>query len=128
MVELVNEKKQIVFGKDSVVIQKYIAGIKGGRALDATGVTADVIEAGHVIITDGKGVYKPMPVSGSAYSSLPESHSFVGILVSSISTKNPAAAIMTIGQVNEAALPFALPEGFKAACPNIQFIKDEEVK
>lgn len=128
MVELVNEKKQIVFGKDNIVIQKFIAGIKGGRALDVTGVTADVLEAGHVIITNGAGVYKPMPVSGSAYAPLPGSHSYAGILVSSISVKSPAAAIMTIGQVNEKALPYALPEGFKAACPNIQFIQDEEAK
>ena len=73
-----NEKKQIVFGDDSIVIQKWISGIKGGRTLDATGFTG-VIKAGHVIITDGKGVYKPMPVSGEAYAELPGGYTYAGI-------------------------------------------------
>lgn len=128
MVNFANEKETVIFGKDNIVIQKFIAGIKGGRALDVTGVTADVISAGHIIITDGKGTYKPMPVSGASYASLPESHSYAGILVSSISTKRPSAAIMTMGQVNEAALPYAVPAAFKTAFPAIQFIKDEEGK
>lgn len=33
-----NEREQVVFGDDSIVIQKYISGIKGGRTLDVTGL------------------------------------------------------------------------------------------
>ncbi len=128
MVDLVNEKNTVVFGNDSIVIQKFLAGIKGGRALDVTGFSPEVINAGHIIITDGNGVYKPMPVSESAYASLPDGYSYAGILVNSILTSKPAAAIMTIGQVNEAALPYGVPADFKTACPHIEFIKDEESK
>lgn len=128
MVDLVNEKNTVVFGNDNIVIQKFIAGIKGGRALDVTGFSAEVINAGHVIITDGNGVYKPMPVSESAYAALPDGCSYAGILVNSILASKPAAAIMTIGQVDEAALPYEVPADFKAACPRIEFIKDEESK
>ena len=63
-IELTNQnREQIVFGKDSIVIQKYFSGIKGGRSLDvAADFPLDVIHAGHVIITDGAGTYKPMPI------------------------------------------------------------------
>lgn len=128
MVDLVNGKEQVVFGNDSIVIQKFIAGIKGGRALDVTGYTESVIKAGHVIIASADGVYKPMLVSGEAYAALPESHTIKGILVSSILTSKPMAAIMTIGQVNSEALPYAVPAGFADACPHIELIKDEESK
>lgn len=123
-----NEKKQIVFGDDSIVIQKWISGIKGGRTLDATGFTG-VIKAGHVIITDGKGVYKPMPVSGAAYAELPGGYTYAGVLYRSISASKPAASIMTWGEVNAVAVPYAMDSilsAFKEACPHIGFIKDEE--
>lgn len=59
---LVNERKQVVFGKDSIVIQKWIAGIKGGRSLKVTDFPLDVIASGHVIIKDSQGEYLPMPI------------------------------------------------------------------
>lgn len=177
MVNLVNERNQVVFGKDNIVIQKFIAGIKGGRALVVTDFPKDVIEAGHVIIKLATGAYAPMPLvkedaykvkevttgasvkglytkSGSSYvacgdsdvavegttyyekvegenyiyGSLPAGAAYVGILVASISKSRPAASIMTIGQVNIAAVPFAMTSilsAFKSACPHIEFIQDE---
>ena len=73
-----NEREQIIFGDDSIVIQKYISGIKGGRTLDVTGFSEKVIKAGHIIIRkDSDGTYKPMPVTNDAYAALPEGHSTV---------------------------------------------------
>lgn len=65
MLNVVNESKEIITGLDSVTIQKWISGIKGGRTLtiDST-FPLSVIHAGHVIITKD-GVYKPMPVTNS---------------------------------------------------------------
>lgn len=127
--DLSAKKEQIVFGDDSVVIQKYISGIKGGRTLDVTGYTEKVLKAGHVIVTDGNGAYKPMPVSGAAYGELPAGHSYAGVLYRSILTAQPAASIMTWGEVNSEAVPYpmtSIMEAFKATCPHIDFIKDEE--
>jgi len=123
-----NEKEKILFGQDNIICPKFISGIVGGRTLDVTGITATTISAGHVIITDGNGKYKPMPVasSGTAYDSLPSSWSYAGILYRSVLTKRPSASIMTNGQVNTEAAPYALPSGFAAACPFIQTVKDEE--
>lgn len=126
---LTQGKKQVIFGDDSIVIQKWISGIKGGRTLDVTGFSDKVIKAGHVIITDGNGTYKPMPVSGEAYGELPASHSYAGVLYRSIATDSPAASIMTWGEVNSEAVPYpmtAILDAFKTACPHIDFIKDEE--
>ena len=123
------KKKQIVFGEDSVIVQKWIAGIKGGRALDVTGITDKVLSAGRVIVTNGKGTYKPLPIKGGAYDALPEGYSYVGILYRSIRTEEAGASIMTEGQVNEIAAKNAngvdVPAAFKTACPLIEFITDE---
>lgn len=123
------KKKQIVFGEDSVIVQKWIAGIKGGRALDVTGITDKVLRAGRVIVTNGNGTYKPLPIKGGAYDVLPEEYSYVGILYRSIRTEEAGASIMTEGQVNEIAAKNAngvdVPAAFKTACPLIEFITDE---
>lgn len=141
--DLSAKKEQIVFGNDSVVIPKYISGIEGGRTLDMTGYTDKVLKAGHVIITDGKGTYKPMPVTPettteegesavttpAGYGTLPTGYSYAGVLYRSILTADPAASIMTWGKVNSEAAPYPMTTilaAFKTACPHIEFVKDEE--
>ena len=127
---LVGEKEQIVFGKDSIVIRQYGHTIPGGKVLDVTGFTPKVIESGHVIIKSADGVYKPMPLSGEAYASLPDNHTYAGVLYRSILTAKPAASILVAGVVNEKALPFAISSiksAFVAACPHIIFESDEPV-
>ena len=129
--DLTPKKNQVVFGDDSVVIQKYISGIKGGRTLDVTEVYEKVIKAGHLIIKNVEtGVYKACPVATDIFRQPAESWKYVGVLYRSIPVSNPAASIMTMGEVNEAAMPFQFAEGAKEAflkdCPHIVFIKDEE--
>lgn len=152
MYNAVNERTGIEFGKDSITVQKFIAGIKGGRILTIDdGYPLDVVLSGHVIITDGDGTYKPMPLvqktEGSGdnatpltdadgkpvheYGQLPGGYSYAGILYRSLRAKKPAASIMTNGQVNSACVPYAMDDilaAFKAACPLIEFIKDEEAQ
>ena len=126
--DLTPNKQQVVFGDDSIVIQKYISGIKGGRTLDVTGFAASVIKAGHVIIVKN-GTYAPMPVEGNAYAALPEGAAYAGVLYRSIPAAKPAASIVTWGEVNSVAAPYpmdAILAAFKTACPHIDFIKDEE--
>lgn len=127
---LVNGKEGIIFGNDSVVIVKYGHSLQGGRVLDMTGFTADVLHAGHVIIKDANGNYKPMPLAegGAAYAALPASHTYVGVLYRSILTKKPAASILIDGVVNEKALPYAITtikSAFVTAVPHIVFVEDE---
>lgn len=126
--DLSPKKNAVVFGDDSIVIQKYISGIKGGRTLDVTGFAENVIKAGHVIIVK-EGKYMPMPVADGEYAALPEGAAYVGVLYRSILAAKPAASIMTWGEVNAVAVPYAMDTilaAFKTACPHIDFIKDEE--
>ena len=126
--DLSPKKSAVVFGEDSIVIQKYISGIKGGRTLDVTGFAENVIKAGHVIIVK-EGKYMPMPVSGEAYAALPSGAAYAGVLYRSVLAAKPAASIMTWGEVNEVAVPYPMNTilaAFKTACPHIDFIKDEE--
>lgn len=127
---LAGEKHEVVFGNDSIVIRKYGHSLAGGRVLDVTDYAKKTILAGHVIITDGNGNYKPMPVDGDAYATLPEGYACAGVLYRSILAAKPAASILTAGVVNEKALPYAISSiktAFVAACPHIMFESDEPV-
>lgn len=138
--ELNNEKEQIIFPNDDVIIQKYISGIKGGRTLDMEGFAGKIVNAGHVIITKD-GTYKPMPVTPAteasgdtaatpaAYGALPAGYSYAGVLYRTIPANKPFASIMTWGEVNIECVPYpmaAIMAAFNEACPHIDFTKDEE--
>lgn len=129
VVNLTNPPQGIITGNDSIVIKKYIDGITSGRTLDVTGYKPSEINAGHVIIKDSQGDYKPMPLSasGDAYASLPEGSSYAGILVATIPTNKAMAGIMTRGKVNPKVTPFPMDtimDAVKAALPLIEFEED----
>lgn len=115
-------------GNDSIVIVKVLEAIPGGKTLDVTGFTPDVIPAGHLIIEeDATGVVKPMPISGSNYGTLPADHSYKGVLISSILKSKPFAGIMVRGTVNKNASPYGIASvltAVKAALPLIRFTQD----
>lgn len=123
-----NEVQQITDGNDSIVIVDNFQSIRGGRSLNVTGFTPEVIKAGHVIIKeDATGDLKPMPVDGAAYDELPADHSYAGILIASILTKKPFAGILVRGTVNLTAGPYtatAIKAALKAALPLIDFRED----
>lgn len=134
-------KESILFGDDSIVIQKYISGIPGGRTLDVTGYPLSVIPAGSLVIKKGKEYY-PMPIVKDEakstatetvykYNTLPTDAAYVGVLYRSIQTKDAQASIMFDGVVNEEVAPYDLATvkaAFKAAVPHIIFVKDEEAQ
>lgn len=115
-------------GNDSIVIVENFESIRGGRSLNVTGFTEDVIHAGHVIIRDTiSGDYKPMPVDDGAYDSLPANHEYVGVLVATVLKSKPMAGIMVRGTVNPTASPYpvtAIASAFKAAVPLILWRAD----
>jgi hypothetical protein len=65
VVDLTNEPQEVLTGNDNVVIVDNFQSVRGGRTLDVTGFTPEVIRAGHVIIrgTTGDKDYKPAPVT-----------------------------------------------------------------
>jgi len=115
-------------GNDSIVIVSNLETIPGGKTLDTTGFTPKVIPAGHIIIEQtSNGVLKPMPVSGENYAALLASHTYKGVLISSILTAKPFAAIMVRGSVNRNASKYGIASILSAvvtALPLIRFTKD----
>jgi hypothetical protein len=63
-VNLNNPQEEIITGNDNIVIIDNFQSIRGGRTLDVTGYPYNVLHAGHVIIKDADGEYKPMPLGG----------------------------------------------------------------
>lgn len=113
---------------DSIVIREVLYTVIGGRTLDTTGFTPAVLNAGHVIIREtSSGNYKPMPVSGAAYAALPTGHTYEGVLIASILTAKPFAAILIGGYVNPLAMPYPIAPiqaAFTTAVPHILFKAD----
>lgn len=104
--------------KDSIVIRLNTFTLEGGRVLDVTGFAPDNIQAGHIVIReDATGVYKPNPVSGTAFSALPEGHSYAGIVVASVDkvTQGGGVGVMTQGAVNTLAMPYTMTEAIEGA-------------
>ena len=125
-----NSSTQVDTSNDGIVIQNLIEDIPGGRSLDVTGVTEEVLKAGRVIIEEtSSGDLKPLAISGGNYATLPGGHTYKGILAASVLTNRAMASIMQRGTVNEnaaenaAGLP-AYPAGAKTALPLIRFVKD----
>lgn len=117
--------------KDSIIIVDNFRAIRGGRTLDVTGFTDPVIKAGHVIIQEtSTGNFKPMPISGNAYGTLPAGHTYEGVLVSTILTAKPFAGIMYDGTVNPTAVATygyaytSILAAVKAALPHLVFKAD----
>ena len=52
IVNLNDDVTEVVTGNDSIVIVDNFQSIRGGRALDTTGFSPKVINAGHVIIKE----------------------------------------------------------------------------
>lgn len=125
------DMKKYESGMDAVVIRQYNGGITGGRALDYTDFTDDVIKAGHVIVkklVDDIYEYKPLGVSDGKYVDKDEDQEFAGVVVRS-RIKGEGVGIMDDGRVNDVAMPYQFKDdaqrtAIKTALPNLIFEHD----
>lgn len=130
--EMVNSKKKVIFGEDTVVIRHLNSSITGGRTLDVSDFTGDDIKAGHLVIrkkdSDGVYTYSPLGVSDGAYVALPEGAEYAGVVISSMPKDEPVVGIMDDGRVNDIAMPYPLTDemrtALKTALPNLIFEHD----
>jgi hypothetical protein len=113
---------------DGVVVVSNLETIPGGKTLDTTGFSPAVIPAGHLVIEEtATGKLKPMPVSGTAYGSLPSGHTYKGVVVSSVLTAKPFVAVLVRGTVNKNASKYTISSVLSAvrtALPLIRFTQD----
>lgn len=109
-------------GNDSKVIVRDLADIPGGRSLNVSGWSEDVIRAGHIIIKTATGDFAPLGVTTNAYNSLDTGEEYAGVLKVSILKDKPLAAIMTMGEVNAAASPYTVTSTIAAGLPQIKFL------
>lgn len=125
------QKKSYDTGNDAVVIRQYLGGITGGRALDYSNFTDEVIRAGHIIVRkeiDGVYEYSPLETEGGKYKDKDSDAEFAGVVVRS-RVKGEAVAIMDNGRVNDIAMPYEFKdttqrEAIKTALPCLVFEHD----
>ena len=110
-------------GNAGKVIIRDLADIPGGRALDMTNWTDDVVKSGHIIAHNTvTGEYFPLGITSGAYNSLDTNEEYAGVLKVAVLKTKPAAAIMTMGEVNAAASPYPVTSTIKAGLPQIKFL------
>lgn len=110
-------------GNDYKVIVRDLADIPGGRSLDVSAWTDDVIRAAHIIKHNtATDEYAPLGVSNGAYATLGANEEYAGVLKVSVLKDKPMAAIMTMGEVNAAASPYPITAAIKAGLPQIKFL------
>lgn len=129
-VNLNNTPLEIDASLDTVICVNLIEDIPGGKSLDVTGINEDVLLAGRIIIEEtATGILKPLAISAGNYVSLPEGHTYKGILYVSIPKAKPLASIMVRGTINEGAatesagLP-SYPGPAKTALSLIRFVEN----
>lgn len=112
-------------GAESKVVIRDLADIPGGRALDVSNWSGDVIKAGHIIkhntVTDE---YAPLGVAGTplAYASLDTNEEYAGVLKCSVLKDKAFGAILTMGEINAAASPYPVTSTIKSGLPQIKFL------
>ncbi len=120
-----NTTKQILTGDDSIVIQKCLEDVPGGKSLDTTGFTPTEIKAGHILTkVTATGVIKPLGVSAGNYVALPGTETYYGVALQTVPTAKALVGVMRRGSVNETASPYAVPAGAKTALPQILWVTD----
>jgi hypothetical protein len=114
--DLVNAVITAETNLDTVIIEKVIETVRGGRTLDVTGFADTVIQAGHVVFQNpDTKEFVPQPVDGSIpATATPDDYIVVGVLTGSILASEPSAAIMTRGTVNEVPLKYPIKAATKA--------------
>lgn len=130
--DLTDDGREIITGKDNVVIKKVLETIRGGKSLDLTGYAPGqkVINAGHVIIKEtATGILKPMPLNTDedAYAALPGGHTYAYIQIQTVRRARPMVGLLVRGSVNPNATPFdmtAILAAVKTAMPLITFLAD----
>lgn len=128
-VNLANEMETFNGGLDSIVIRRKGGRIIGGRSLNVEGYAEKYVKAGHIIIRNknDENEYKPMPVSGGSYSSLPSNHEYVGVWVRTTLASDARGAIQYDGEINDKALPYpidSIKSALKEALPSLYFMHD----
>lgn len=119
-----SRKSVIDTSMDTVIIALLLEDIPGGRTLDVSAVTDEVIKGGHVLIEEtSTGEIKPLGITGESYDTLPAGHTYKGVLTTSILKAKPLAPIMVRGRYNtEAAINAGLPAIPAAAATALKFI------
>lgn len=114
--DLMNQKQSVDTSLDNVIIVKIHDTVPGGRTLDTSGIADAVLRAGHPVFRhNDTGEYVPMPLDGSIPldgDATTEAEA-VGLLVNSIATDKPEAAIMTRGVADEAQMAYAISDAIK---------------
>ena len=121
-----NDPVYIDDGMDSIIVIKDLGDIPGGRTLNVANFAGKtVIKAGHIIVADDTtGVLEPLAIDAGTgtYVADTTGKTYKGVLKRTILTAKPMAAILTIGQVNAGASPYAVTAAIKAALPRIEFL------
>lgn len=112
----------VIVGTEGMVFETLHDSITGGVILDTEGFNLSEVKEGHLIIVDKtNNEYRPMPVSGAVYDSMPSGFAALGLCSVTTATSEAMFPVGLAGKVNEALLPYTLTEELKTALPHLIF-------
>ena len=103
----------------SVTLVDAGTGYKVGDTLSAAAADIGTGGSGFAIT-----VATVSDAPSDTYESLPNNHTYKGILVSSVLKSKPFASVMVRGTVNQVAAPYTIPGAVGSALPLIRFTQD----
>lgn len=130
---------EVVPGADAVTVVRDLGDLPGGRTLDVTEYRAslaayraahpeaaaggEAVYAGTPVGYDaGRKAYVALPLDAEGAFTLPSGARAVGVVKAGVPLADARAAVLTIGQVNWAAIPFRVPKAVRDALPRIEFL------
>lgn len=123
------EKIELNDGLDCIVVVQSLSEIPGGRTLDVSEVTEDIIKSGHILVIDDKTkAVSPLKIASGKYEAVGAGKTVYGVLKATVLKRNPQAAIITAGQINVAASPAPVTDEIKEALPRIGFLYEPDAE
>jgi len=125
---ILTESVKIDTTNDNIVVSNLLEDIPGGKALDVTGWPHAIIPAGHPVIKDDDGEYKPLALNseGTAIETGAgnKMDKVVGVLSATILTVRAFAPIAVRCRVNTEAVVYSIPATVQSNLSLITFFSE----
>ncbi len=118
--DLSSANNKVLFPADSVVFPSVLEEYVGGRTVDVSTYTLDVINSGQVVIKEtATGNYSLLPVTHAdgtyTYGALPAGNEYVGLVRATKLVNDPFISIVYAGTANDKAMVVPITDAIKTA-------------
>ena len=134
-------RRELTAAQDGITVVRALGDLPGGRTLEVEAYREALeayarahpgeapmraVYAGTPVGRTAAGAYMALPMGADGAFTLPAQVEPVGVVRASVPLDDPRAGIVTMGQVNWAAIPFRVPKALREAMPRLGFLHVKE--